>query len=71
MTLEFRHNIVSLHNDIVMVNFNHIAQDLSNTLITDDFCIILPRTEQVIYVRQSNARLEGRLLLIETLAYHD
>ena len=68
-TLDFQRNVASLHDGLVEVNFNHIARDLSNILITDDFCIILPRTEQAINVRPSNFRLEGRFLLIEALSY--
>ena len=66
-TLDFQRNVVSLYNGLVTVNFNCIAKDLSNTLISDDFCIVLPKSEQIINVRSSNARL----VLIEKLAYHD
>lgn len=70
-TLDFQHNVVSLHDGLVAVNFNHIEQDLSNILITDEYCTMPPRTEQVINVRPSSAIREVRLLLKEALAYHD
>ena len=67
-TVDFQRNAVSLHCGLVTVTFNHIARVLL-TLTTDDFCVILPRTEQVINVWTSNDRLEGCLMLIEALAY--
>ena len=49
--LDFRSNVPSLQDDIGTAILNHVVRDLSNTLITDDFCILLHRTEQVINVR--------------------
>ena len=69
--LDFRSYVPSLQDDIGTAILNHEKRDLSNTLITDDFRILLHKTEQVINVRPWNARIKGRLLLIEALAYHN
>ena len=69
--LDFQHKLVNLHDGLVIANFHHIAGDLSNTLITEDLCIILPNTEQIFNVQPSNIRFEGRLLMIEPLSYHN
>ena len=69
--LDILHKLVSLHDDLVIANFNQIAGDFSNTLITEDFCITPPRTEQMFNVRPSTTRFEGRLLMIVPLIYHD
>ena len=69
--LDFQHNLVSVHDGLVIASFIHTAGDLSNTLITEDFCIIPPNTELILNVRPSNTRSQGRLLMIELLVYHD
>ena len=69
--LDFQHNLVSLHDGLVIANFNQIAGDRSNTLLTENYCIIPPRTEQIFNVRSSTTRFVGRLLMIEPLVYHD
>ena len=69
--LDFQNNLVTSHDDLVIASYNHIAEDLSNTLTTEDFCIIPPRTKQIFNATSSNTRIEGRLLTIEPLTCHD
>ena len=62
--LDFQHNLVGLHDGLIIANFNHTAGDLSNTIITEDYYIIPPRTEQNFIVRPSTTRFEGHLLMM-------